>query len=394
MTFGRFVAILLSTAFLAFGRPSTGCTQSLPHAELQQTSYAPQFHDSTHWNIEPSFKYDVLTFLNVLTADSFYTPYYPGVYERFAPLLTPEVRRALAGLKRKIKDEGKGIVSAFLTLYFSASSSETLEEMRSDVRNSGNLRRVLRTTEYYSEEGWARYESIRAELEIIFSFLIDIHFSTYWDNNIKPIVEKRISDIEARLPEFNVVKAVESHLGRALPSNEITVYMLYYSQPHGIKITGSRYLTDVAWHFAIVIRNAVHEMMHPPYDLKTDSVLSAVLDRLRGDSYLIDKVEHHNPSFGYNSFEGFVEEDVVQASDQIISERLGIANDALARWTKNDDGMHVLAVALYRVMKMNKFGETDESLRDFLVRQIESGSLMPGQIQRLNEAFRVESSAK
>lgn len=135
-------------------------------------------------------------------------------------------------------------------------------------------------------------------------------------------------------------------------------------------------------------------MMHPPYDLRADAELRSAIERLRGDSFLMDKVEHHNASFGYNSFEGFVEEDVVQASDQIINERLGIANNALTRWTENDGGMHVLAAALYRVMKNERFGGTGESLREFLVRQIEAGDLKPGQIKGLYDAFHREGMAK
>ncbi|MCK4355869.1 hypothetical protein KAW44_02165 [Candidatus Bipolaricaulota bacterium] len=354
---------------------------------------AADFHDSTLWKIGPSFKYDVLTFLNVLTGDPFYTSYYPREHERFESRLTPDVLQVIAGIKRKIKDRG-GIVSAFLTLYFSASTAETLDGMLAVVHDSEGMRETLRRTEYYGEEGWTLYESVRPELETVFDFLLAIRFSDDWHNRVLPGIEKKIQKVEVRLPGFNVIKAVESHLGRPLSSGEITVYMLHYSQPHGIRITGNRFLTDAAWPFSIVIRNAVHEMMHPPYDLRTDRELSVAIERLRGDSFLMDRVEHHDPSFGYNSFEGFVEEDVVQASDQIINERLGIANDPLTRWKESNGGMHVLAVALYRVMKKERFGETGESLRAFLIRQIEAGDLKPGQVESLCDSFHGESVAK
>jgi len=65
-------------------------------------------------------------------------------------------------------------------------------------------------------------------------------------------------------------------------------------------------MTDVAWPFSIVLCNAVHEMMHPPYDLTTDSELRETSNLLKADEFLLDKVEHHNLSFGCNSFEGFL----------------------------------------------------------------------------------------
>lgn len=72
--------------------------------------------------------------------------------------------------------------------------------------------------------------------------------------------------------------------------------MLYYSQPHGIKVAGTRFLTDVAWPFEIVLRNAVHKMMHPPYDLANNDELRNLLFLLKGDEFLMDKVLNHNPA--------------------------------------------------------------------------------------------------
>lgn len=147
-----------------------------------------------------------------------------------------------------------------------------------------------------------------------------------------PKLESKITEFNKEVSQYNVIGSVEEHLGFKLPSNKITVYLLYYSQPHGIKITGTRFLTDIAWPFAILMRTASHEMMHPPFDFKNDSVLIQTVRRLKEDRFLMDKVLNHNPSFGYNSFEGFVEEDCVQALDQIINEKLGIPRDARKRW--------------------------------------------------------------
>jgi hypothetical protein len=184
-----------------------------------------------------------------------------------------------------------------------------------------------------------------------------------------------------------VIAEVESGLGFALASNRITVYMLYYSQPHGIKITGTRFLTDVAWPFRIVLRNAAHEMMHPPYDLAHDSELRQNIALLKTDAFLMNKVKNHNPSFGYNSFEGFIEEDCVQALEQWINERLKVEVEAHQRWTESDDGMHVFSVALYNVMKQEGFNQKREPFNRFLIRMIQTGKLAPGRIKTLNEAF-------
>ncbi|MEZ4690592.1 MAG: hypothetical protein R3A12_10570 [Ignavibacteria bacterium] len=51
--------------------------------------------------------------------------------------------------------------------------------------------------------------------------------------------------------------------------------------------------------------------------------------------------------------------------DQIINEKLGIATDAKKDGSKSDDGMHVLAIALYTLMKEENFGSKNESFQGF-----------------------------
>jgi hypothetical protein len=342
---------------------------------------------NTKWDIEPSFKYDALCFLNILTADTFYLTYYNQEYEKFKPKLTPEVTKSLSELKRKLKDENAIIISAWLCLYFSAVEDSTLEQMISTVDNPGKLKQNFEKSPYYDNNAWKLFESVKGELKTIFLFLKEINFHAYWKENILPIVEKKIAETEPDLPKFDVIGEDERMLGFKLPSDKITIYMLYYSQPHGIKITGTRFLTDAAWPFKIVLKNAVHEMMHPPYDYKNDTELRAAIESLGKDDFLMDKVLNHNPSFGYNTLDGLIEEDCVQTLEQLINEKFGIETDARKRWKAQDDGIHVFAIALYQVTKEENYNEKNEVFRDFLLRMINSGKLAAGKIQKYNEDF-------
>lgn len=344
-------------------------------------------HDVTDWSVSPSFKFDTLCFLNALTGDSFYLKYYGEEYARFEPRFTPAVRAALAGLKRKLKDDNKNIVSAFLSLYFSATDDETLDDLLRTLDNSERMKRGLKTTVYYDEKAWRLFESVRGDLKTIFLFLKAAEFEAYWRRNILPKVRLRIAEVEKDLPKYNVIEAVETGLGDALPSNKITIYMLYYARPHGIRITGARFLCDVSYPLKTVVQNAAHEMMHPPYDLARDRELRKALDSLRADAFLMDKVKNHDPSFGYNSFESYVEENCVRALDQLASERLGLAGDARQRWKAEDGGMHVFAAALYSLLKRESREARKESFRDFLVRAIRSGRLRAGNVKPVYDAF-------
>lgn len=345
------------------------------------------FHTTTNWDLRPSLMFDTLCALNFLSGDKYYLQYYQNDYDRLSPLLSPQERAAFVSLKRRIKDENGGIISAQLSLYFSATDAESLDDMIGVVKDSSAMQRNLKATPYYSDDGWKLYEESRSDLEAAFKALKRIHFDADWQSTIKPRIEKSRAAIAQDLPRYNVIPTIESVLGSPRPTNKITVYLLYYSQPHGIKITGTRFLTHYSYPFRIVLRNAIHEMMHPPYDLAHDAALRASLQSLRSDAFLMDKVEHHNPSFGYNTLEGLEEEDCVQALEQILAEPLGMGGDPQRYWKQQDDGIHVLAVALYSLMKQQHFPDGKEAFPVFLNRMIQSGALSDGRMEELNKAF-------
>jgi hypothetical protein len=345
------------------------------------------FHSTTDWDLRPSFMFDTLCALNFLSGDKYYLDFYQSDYDRLSPQLRSEERAAFVSLKHRIKDQNGGIISAQLALYFSATDAETLDDMIRVVKDSSAMQRNLKATSYYSNDGWKVYEESRGDLETALKALKRIHFEADWKKQALPRVENARAAIAQDLPKYNVIPSIESALGAPRPSNKITVYLLYYSKPHGIKITGARFLTNYSYPFRIVLRNAIHEMMHPPYDLAHDANLRASLQSLRSDAFLMDKVEHHNRSFGYNSLEGLEEEDCVQALEQILSEPLGMGGDPHQYWKNQDDGIHVLAIALYSLMKQKHFLDTHEAFPAFLNRMIQSGALSNGRIEELNRAF-------
>jgi hypothetical protein len=358
----------------------------LPMALWAQAPH-PALHATTDWDLRPSFMFDALCALNVLSGDDYYLKFYQADYDRLSPKLRPQERAAFVSLKRRIKDQNQGIISAQLALYFSATNAESLDDLIRVVKDSASMQRNLKATPYYSDDGWKLYEESRGDLESAFKALKRIHFDKDWEQQVRPRVEKARATFAQDLPKYNVVPKIEGVLGSPSPSNKITVYLLYYSEPHGIKITGTRFLTHYSYPFRIVLRNAIHEMMHPPYDLARDADLRASLQSLHNDPFLMDKVQHHDPSFGYNTPEGLEEEDCVQALEQIVAESFDMGGDPRSYWKEQDDGIHVLAVALYSLMKQQHFIENHEAFPAFLNRMIHTGALLNGRIEELNRAF-------
>jgi hypothetical protein len=128
-------------------------------------------------------------------------------------------------------------------------------------------------------------------------------------------------------------------------------------------------------------------MLHPPFDASRDRELRQALKALEGDAFLMGVIRHHNPSFGYNSFDSFVEEDCVRALEQLIGERLKVEREARRRWEEEDDGIHILAAVIYGLMKQENYNGSRETFRDFLLRILKTGKLAPGKIRQLYQSF-------
>ncbi len=343
----------------------------------------------TKWNIKPSFKFDLLCLLNTLTADPYYLKYYQEEYDYFKDKLTPEAVSALSELKRKLKDENGQIISAYLCLHFSVYEEESLDDMIAWLDRENEIKERFKQTPYYSEDSWEIFAQTLPELKIIFPILKEIDFTGYWEKNILPKVTEKITDLENTMGQNDVIKEVESYLGKKLDSETITVYVLYYSQPHGIKITGTRFLTDAAWNHKIVLNTAIHEMMHPPFDWD-DPELKAADEKLKQDPFLINAFENRDMSSGYTSLDGLIEENCVKSMDQQISEQFGISNGPGNKWKDLDGGMHVLAPVLYIVMQKDNYPVEGKTFQSYFVEIINNGRLLNGNIKKIYNDFYAE----
>ncbi len=361
-------------------------------AAVVSPARSEKLHTSTDWELKPSLKYDVLCLLNVLSGDPYYLHYYQAEYDHFHPLFTPEENAAFVKLKRVIKDDGGGIVSARLALYYSVVQDETLPQMIATAHDSSLMKAELKKTPYWDEGEWNNYDQARAALEIALRALDRVGFPAYWKRSAVPGIEKRIAELSPDLSKYDIIPVIERYLGFSLPSRTITVYLLAYSEPHGIRITGLRFLTHESYPFRIVLHNAIHEPMHPPYDASDPKVRNAI-DLLSRDPLIVDNVTHHDPSFGYNTAAGYIDEDSVQALEQIVAEQFGVARDAQQYWEEQDGGIHVLAAAIYVGYKA-ALQHSSMTYSEWFVHAVEDGELRGDKLKSTIEQFRSQRPAE
>ena len=339
----------------------------------------------TTWILEPSEAYDAICFVNLLRGDPFYLDRgYRAEIEPWIAGLGARERAALRSLERNM--EGNVIPGA-LTLVFSAVSPRTLADLRATTGDDARwdaLRRAFLATPFGSEGSFAPVARSRADLDVLFAHIDARGFAAAWSRTVLPRVEKSIAEGRAAIERFDVVGEDERVLGRRLPVTSLTAYVLGYVRPHGVRITGWRFLTDATYPVDVTVKTALHELLHPPF--LPDSVARPVLAQWEKDAFLVRLTREHDPRLGYTEPAGLVEEDFDTAVHVWSAHRLGLLPDATAYFRDHDDGIHVLAFLIYRRLMRADFRAWTTYDR-FVVDLARTGALAPG---RLEAAFCAE----
>ena len=325
--------------------------------------------NGTEWRVQTNAAYDALCLLNVFTDQALYTAQHSALVEQWQPRLTAT---ALGTLQRVQRAFEIGILSARLCLLFSDAAPQTLDDLERAAVQPGQLLRAYRALPYANPEEEQRLKATLPDLLTLIRFLHDHHFEARWAADLGPAIGARLANLRQTLARYGVVPAAERALGRPVDAAIVEVYVQAYTAPHGIKLIGPRFITAPSWPAEVTVRVAVHELMHPPFDLHRPE-LQAAFTRLARDPELWAAFAGHDPQFGYTTWDGYVEENCVRALDQVIAESFGIARDAQERFRQEDAGVHVLAARLTPLLRRR----TPEGFfGDWLTEQVERGELV------------------
>lgn len=354
----------LATALLAVAGPS-----------LAQIGPPPM---RTRWKVRASEGFDALAFLGPLAGGELYLPYYQADVNAFAPRLPASVRAEVSALWKEAEAAKFGLLGPSLSVIFANGHDDSLAAMTAAVSAAEtSLLPAYRASPYWSEDDWRWFSAAGPRLKTIFAAMQAADFPGFRAERAKE-ADQRIAELPRSLAGFDVIRAQEKLTGRTFDP-QIEVVLLQFCKPHGIKVQGQTFLQAADWNVAITVRNAAHEMLHSP--IPTDGpVAKAALAVLAKDPLITRIVHEHDPRWGYTTLDGILDEDLVQALDQLISEALGVARNPADRWRKSDDGIHVLAGALYGMLRQDKWAETGGSIEAWLDRAVRTGRLAPASL--------------
>ena len=360
---------LLNAALLTLAAPRV-----LFSAAAAETTVA----NRTRWKVRTSEGFDAIAFLGPLSGTKLYMDYYGQDAAVFAPRLPEPVRTDILQLWSEATAAGFGLLGPRLAVLFSANGNDaTIDTMLTALKaREERIRPTYRASPYWNDKDWNWFNDAAPRLVTIFTAMRDAGFASFRAERVGAGLDARVAEVQRALSGFDVITWQEKLTGRTFDPT-IEIVLLQFSKPHGIKVQGQTFLQATDYDTATTVRIAAHEMLHPPVPMDGPAA-KAALAVLARDPLMSRIVRDHDPRWGYNSLEGVLNEDLVQALDQLISEALGVARNPADRWRKSDDGMHVLAAAFYGMLRKDRWVETGGSIEAWLADAVRRGRLAPG----------------
>lgn len=334
-------------------------------------------HTQTRWNVQASLPLDALAFINALTGDPLVGAHYHREQSRFSLEGHPAAAEAAGRLAKFRSDSLGSNLSGFLYPWFSAGKPQDLADLAGLCDEPESMRQALvdydqsnvEMNVYYNDEAWKLLQQALPDVCVLLAFLQEQGFEDYWLEVLRPTLEDDLARVQAEVEAYNIVPKIEAVLGFGLPSDEVTVSLVYFEWPYGHHILGTHFATIPADQG--VLNSTIHELLHHPFN-NTDPAFWKAANSLKDDPLIWGAFEGRDTRYGYNDWAYYVAEDSVRALEQVIEVRLGLGE----RWTwQEDGGMHQLAAALYATLKNQGFPQNGESYQQFFIRVVESGEL-------------------
>jgi hypothetical protein len=348
--------------------------------------------DVDGWEIRPSLWFDALCLIPLLAGLPFYTSRHvqdAALWQKqFSGKAGPKALEGVAILRREIADRAGKPLPAFLALWTSpaavsmGAAGSCLEQLIATVGEPDLLIDAMReTSNHWSEADEQLFARVRPALVEVLRCLQSAGLAEWWAEHAEPQLQHRCGELRQELISYDLVPLVEHHTRAALPARQVELCVLRWAAPHAIRVTGVRFLGDVRYDTQVLLNNAVHELLHPPWP--AHHPVTGLLEALSDDPFLASRFASRDRNAGYGIWRAYAEEDAAQALDQVLLTKIGQATrDPVARWTIADDGMHVLALLLHDAVIRGGFDAGRESYADFLARVLTDGRWWPHDLER------------
>lgn len=296
---------------------------------------------------QPSYNFEVLGFLNVLTGDPFYIGQNREDYEYFYPLLSEAGRRRIADLVDAVGRTNLAFPLHLLANAVSGRSDKDVLERFSNRKAVAAVVEILRQMPYVEKRTLDQMDSILENASSLVEELELIGFRTHWEADILPAIKS----ICTGLTEYTATQDFRElfvTLRSDVPKH-VTVYICRFERPHGTKLsqTGSELILSDNAGKEMTVSLLIHELFHTPYDpVKASPALEAIAEK----SWVIEAYENQNENCRYAPMAYFLEENIVEALGIYVANAMGAEKDPYGYFERHDYGSHVVSPHLFRYL--------------------------------------------
>ena len=284
----------------------------------------PEEWQESGWVIHPSLWFDAVCLIPLLAGLPFYTSRHDQDArwwrERFASIAGQEARDGVSVLRDEVAQRAAKPLPAFLALWTSPAAgrcdraAECLDDLVAAVADPELLVSAMReTSPRWNEADDRLFRSVRPALSAVLEGLRTAGLADWWAEHAEGDLQRRCGELRQSFAGYDLVPLVERHTGVSFDARAVELCVLRWAAPHGIRVTGTRFLTDVRYEADRVLNIAVHELLHPPWP-QCHPVKDS-LDALAADPFLAARFAGRDPDAGYNTWARYAEENAAQALD-------------------------------------------------------------------------------
>jgi hypothetical protein len=351
----------------------------------------------TRWSVKASFKYDLGSFAGILTGRELYKKYYGDLYAEWSRKLPRPVAAAVKKIDETIgADQPPG--PRLCVLLSAVAANDSIAAILRAMDDEAAVRQRLMASDFGSEKNWQQWQTLKPFLRTVFEHLQKEQFEDYWQKNLYPKVVAKLPRIQQDLQSYDVIGDLERFLVEKDFNDSLQVNVLWLLQPHAVRLSGQRYLTDASYPMHVIVKSAYHETLHPYCERMVDSVLATPFEALKADPLLQQTIARADPATGYKNFKTYCKEEVVLAADLWVAERRRVISQHLGEngmdsresvrkyLERHEGGVHVLAAVIYSCLeaglKLDRM-----SYATFLKEMFASGRLQAGKIEARYQGF-------
>ena len=308
-----------------------------------------------------SYNLEILSFVNVMTADKYYINFHEDLFEKYYPMISDKTKKNINSL---VKEQGYSMLSPTLTLFISSLTNFCERNIIEMLKSQSEIESSMNKTPYiFTKEAFDFYfRYFDSTLIPLINELEQAGLHSYWQENKLVHIKERCENIDRYLAKYRIEDFINQF--REFDCSEFTVYLGSFVKPHGIKLCGNNILSDYSYTDKNILSNVAHEVFHPAFDF---DIVKPHLNVLAEKTWVKKAFENQSPNSGYYSIEGFIEEHIVEALGIYVLIQLGVDINPIEYFKVHDEGSHVLSPYFYDYLNKVKKNPS-QTFEDYFIK--------------------------